>query len=194
MSELRVRRIGESEARVIPRELVTARATAASIVAAAETEAARIREEATRERDALIARGRAEGREAGDIERQRAILEATSRRDAILAGSSDELLAVALELAERVVMAELASEPARFETLARSALDRARRATRGTLRIHPDDAGAWTEALPTWLELVLDAQLARGSCLLSTDVGAVDAGVRAQLVRFREALARVEDR
>ncbi len=98
----------------------------------------------------------------------------------------------ATHLARQIVRAELSSRPELVATVAQEALDTLLMSARQvTVRVHPDDhplvAQGATEALAErGARLVADATIARGGCLVESDIGVVDASVAA---RWRRAVA-----
>lgn len=104
----------------------------------------------------------------------------------------DKTLALAVLLAERLIGETLPLQPARIRLLAEGALAAARGARKGTLDAHPEDGAALREQLG---EGVLAAftirenpELSRGSLLVHTDVGSLDARLSVQLARLAETL------
>jgi flagellar biosynthesis/type III secretory pathway protein FliH len=76
-------------------------------------------------------------------------------------------------------------------------LDRLRRAHRLEIRVHPDDRAALERQLAALrgatrpsavLQVEGDATLSRGSCVVISDVGSLDARVETQLAALARAL------
>jgi flagellar assembly protein FliH len=170
-------------------------------------------EEIEDERAAGYAAGYAEGLEAGraeaeaEAERRRAeadaslgqahwaLLQATARARAAFEQTQDDLEALAIELAIAVAEAVVGRELDRVESPGADALRRAlaegRPRARAIVRLNPDDlaelpASAQNET--EGLELVGDAELARGDCVVETAEVTIDARVAAQLARAAEVL------
>lgn len=175
--------------RRIPGALVDARAEAERIVAEAQAEAKRAVEgaveEATRE-----ARERETARLAASW------LALRQREEASAAGQQDRLVAVATALAERLLGESLRIDPVRIAELAVTAMQEARGARAVRIDASPEDVTALREALGVLGESAQvheDTTLGRGSLVVHTDLGKIDARIEPQLARLatalREALA-----
>lgn len=182
--------------------LLAARAQAEGAVAAARAEAATIREQARLEGAEA---GRAEGLAAVEgalvaaAELARALEE---RRLALEEEAVREATTLAVEVAARLVRAEVAARPERVADVLRGAIRRAADRSRLVARVHPGDLGACREAAPAILsemggiaalEVVDDPRVSRGSCVLETAAGDVDATFTSQLARVIEAFAAPPD-
>jgi flagellar biosynthesis/type III secretory pathway protein FliH len=163
--------------------LAAAREEAGAILASAEHRALAIAEQA-----------RDEGRKAGAAElvaawvRLRAEQEAHDERDL------DRTVELARVLAEHLIGASLALDPAKIQSIARQALASARQSRRIALRAHPEDAEALRGDLAslglegTAIEIHADPSRSRGSLLLDTDLGTLDANLSLQLDRLARSL------
>jgi flagellar assembly protein FliH len=98
----------------------------------------------------------------------------------------------ATHLARQIVRSEVASRPELIATVAQEALDTLLMSARQVVvRVHPDDqplvAQGAAEALSArGARLVADASIARGGCLVESDIGVVDASIAA---RWKRAVA-----
>lgn len=171
-------RVIKGGARVIPAAVVDARERAEAIVADARAEARRTRE-ATRAELEAEARAQAHAEVAAAIV---AIEEA--RREAVDAVHG-RLVELSLAVARRVIGEALAADPAVVRAHARDALDRVRRASVVTLRVHPDDR-AHVEDLGAPIEE--DDSLTPGDCVVTSDLGDVDGRVQTRIARLADAL------
>ncbi|MBX3204681.1 MAG: hypothetical protein KF764_06400 [Labilithrix sp.] len=103
----------------------------------------------------------------------------------------DRVVVLAVLLAERLVGEALRVEPARIAELAASAIHEARGARRVRIDASPDDVAALDEALGALgqsADVQPDPTLRRGSLVVHTDLGRVDARVEPQLARLAAAL------
>jgi len=181
----RVIRASQPPARVIRADVFDAHVQGEQLVARAQDRAQRIEEEA---RDSGLQAGRAEAA----VE----LIDAARARDAILAGATDEVLRVAAALAQHIVGKHVEAEPGRIAQLVAPQLMRVRGAKAVRVCVHPDDAPALRDALataadgepPAGLEVATDAAMARGGCLVQSDVGEVDARVETRLPALVQAL------
>lgn len=112
-------------------------------------------------------------------------------RTSLLDQARLDAVRLALELASAVVKRAIAADPSVVVDQAAAILATLARPSRLTLRVHPDDAAALAEAMPslaqrfshaTHAEIATDPNLDRGSCIAVTPAGGlIDASVRAQL-------------
>ncbi len=193
----RVIRGGAGERRVVPGEVFDARAEADRTVADARTEAERIVAEARREADAVREEARRAGRAEGEEDAARALLEATRARAHIDSGTERAVVELAMAAARRIVAEELSLAPERIRAIVDDVLARARRAHRITVRVHPDDVAGLSgigarDGLEASIEA--DASIARGGCVVTTDLGELDARIEVRLAALEKALLGEEDR
>ena len=117
-----------------------------------------------------------------------------SQLDAMQQEMAETLAATALSLARRIVRSELATRPEGIATVAQEALETLMLSARHiTLRVHPDDQPLVAEGAGELLEargarLVGDAAIARGGCVVESNIGLVDASIE---TRWRRAAASI---
>jgi flagellar biosynthesis/type III secretory pathway protein FliH len=179
-------------ARRIPADVMDAREEAARIVAAARAEADRITR-AARESGARAAEEAA--REAREREIARVAAEAIAVRTADERRAERELdrtVGIAALLAERLVGEAIRVEPERIAALANEALCEARGARRVRVEASPEDAPVLARVLAevgaAAAEVVPNPELGRGSLLVLTELGRIDARLAPQLERLSEAV------
>lgn len=200
--ELAVRLLAEAEAR------------AAAIVAAAEEEARAIRAAVEAELESLQqqlweaalveARRQVEAELAADqrelLARFRALVErAVLREEEIRQAMARLLVELSVLVAETILRREVERDGELLGRLAQAALEHAPSAPVTHLIVHPEDverardwlARAWNGRPP--VEVVGDPHVDRGSCVLGTPVGFVDARLSTQLEAVRRALSEVAD-
>jgi type III secretion protein L len=191
-------------------ELLGARALQTTVVAAFRVRAledgTEILAKARAEADALLARAEVEAAQVRarvlDDARKQALAElaaetlALENRKATLQDASlDRIADLALLVGERLIGETIEMNPARVRVLAEQAL----RATQGAealrVEVHPQDANeveAFLQALPAIrVQIAHNAELSRGSMLLHTQRGTVDARIHAQLDLLRGTLRSV---
>ena len=182
----------ERLARVIPRVVVDAkgdaeqiladaRAAAATIVAEARSSAAGVAENAAREaRESELAKVAAEILIARASDERRAEIEL------------DRTIELAVLLAERLIGETLAIEPDRVGALAVDALRETRGARQLRIEACPADVPVLGELVASLGEGVAtiepSSELARGSLVVHTELGRVDARLAPQLSRLAGAL------
>ena len=106
----------------------------------------------------------------------------------------DRSIELARAMAERLLGEELGLSPVKVLSIAKQVLTSMRQARRIELRAHPDDAALLSrearslglEGVP--LEIHADPTRTRGSLLVDTDLGTLDANVSLQLDRLVRAL------
>jgi flagellar assembly protein FliH len=100
----------------------------------------------------------------------------------------------ATHLARQIVRSELQAHPALVAQVANEALEALLLSARHvTLRVHPDDMALVTEGAAQMLSarggrVVGDTSLMRGSCMVESDIGVIDATVE---TRWRRAVAAI---
>ena len=171
-------------ARRVPADVLAAKAEATRIVAEAQASVADVAATAAREA----------GREAREAETARlaagflALREEDARR---LERDADRLVELAVLLAERLVGEAIRVEPARIAELAAAAIEEARGAREVTIDASPDDVTALEASLALVGQRAVvrpDDTLARGSLVVHTDLGHIDARLEPQLARLAIAL------
>ncbi len=179
--------VGTVTRRRIPAEVAEARAEAEHIVEAARREAAAIVASAA-ERAGAEAREHEMARLAAGF---LALRHAEERR---VDREVDRLVELATLLAERLVGEAIRLEPARVAELAATAIQEVRGARRIRIDASPEDVEAIARELADVADVTdiqADPSLARGSLLVHTDLGHVDARLTPQLARLAEALREV---
>lgn len=106
-------------------------------------------------------------------------------REEQLAEVREELVELAGAIAKRAVLGALEADPAVVRELATQALARVRRATRITVRAHPEDVAS-LDGLDA--KVVGDDTLGRGDCVVESELGGVDGRIEARVDRLVEAL------
>lgn len=175
--------------RVVPAQVLDAHEEAARLIAEAKRDAARVLEQA-----------RALGRDEANAELATERLRAAAAREARLQELEREALQVALMAAERIVGESIARDPQLGVRMVGELFARVRRATRVSVRVHPDDAPALErardqlcaglDAADPVVEIVIDPDVRRGGCVVHSDVGSLDARLEVQLEALSRALER----
>ena len=175
-----------------------------AVLGAARAEAEAMLAQARAEVDAAVAAAREEGYRAGLAEGAAEVGAAAAA--VVELGRGLEALGERLRedaVREATALAvEVAARPERVADVVRGAIRRAADRSALVARVNPADLAACRAALPeimvemggiARLEVVDDPRLSRGSCLLETTSGDVDATVESQLGRILEALAAPPD-
>ena len=156
------------------------------------------------ERDAFT-KGYAQGERAG-AEAAASRAEAMLRRlaqtlDALQSLRTDlirrterEVVELSLAIARKVVQREVSLDHELMLAMARVALDRLADVATASIRLHPDDyavtvAARGSTSVPSHgVQIVADASVRRGGCVVQSEFGSVDVGVTAQIDELTHAL------
>jgi flagellar assembly protein FliH len=180
-----------------------ARRDAAAIIAAAEAEAAGIR-------DLARAEGRAEGLAAGREEASaqaapavqalvEAVVQADAERDRVAEEVEAAAVELALQIAEKAMTAALSVDPGRVVDVVRGALRCLVERERVTIQVHPDDMPLVRESVDSLvqrlggidhIEVQEERRVQRGGAIVRSTAGEIDARVQTKLDNARELLER----
>jgi flagellar biosynthesis/type III secretory pathway protein FliH len=169
----------DQSSRVVPALVGDATLRARLIIERAQAEAEQLRSQA-------IAEGRAEGLAALSA----AFAELAAAHDRELAALEPQAIQIALAAAKQIVGQELALAPERVAAIVAPLIARLRRASLLTLRLHPEDAAFVQQHLSVLLansrshartQIESDAAIARGGCLVVSDIGSLDARLESRL-------------
>jgi flagellar assembly protein FliH len=165
----------------------------------------RLMAESERAFAAGLAQGREEGRRAEredtaarlaafEQERRRqaaALMESfAAARDGYLARVEEEVVALALAVAARILRREAQMDPLLLTGAVRVALGQLGATTRVRLRVPGEDLALWKEAMALVPNLTLRPEIEAGEemrlgdCAIETELGSVDLGIRAQLAEI----------
>ncbi len=177
-------------------------------IAEAEAQAERILAEAAERATAItreaMARGYADGKAEGlkaAEEQCRGYLErlaelarsATIDRDEMVRSAEQDLAALALEIASKVLRREVAADPSVVLTMVESALEKVGGTDSVRILVHPEDAELvrerWSDlrgavAFGANWEVIGDERVDRGGCIIETKSGMVDSRIEAQLAEI----------
>jgi type III secretion protein L len=187
---------------ITKRHIVDARAEARLIIAAAEEDAAAIRQRA--ETFARESREQAyrEGCEAALSEWNTLLVEAQEQRDQAVSGVEKDLLRLAVKIAEKILGREIKGNREAIVDIVANALRQARRNEMITVRVNPADLPVMEEhgqkleraGREQFLDVVPDPQVTAGGCVIESESGAIDAQLETQLrVLERALLTRATD-
>jgi flagellar assembly protein FliH len=178
----------------VAREELEARLEAERIVEEARVQAKRVLQDAREEGAAVVAAAVEDAREEAHSNLTARWLALRQAEQRTPKDEEGRLVALAVVLAERLLVATLELDPNRIVALAQAVVLEAGGARRAVIDAHPLDA----EALRTQLsitgldiqsvEVRPDAALARGELRLHTDVGIIDARLAPRFDRLAAAL------
>lgn len=185
----------------------------ADVMAQARAEAAELLEAARADAEGLRAAALAEGYEQGAASARAEVaqvLEAleemghglVAQRELMVEEAVDQATRLATEIAAKLIRAELSLATERVVDVVRAAIRRATDRSALLVHVHPDDLALCREAGPEImrrmggigeLEIIDEPRMDRGSCLVQTPAGDVDASFASQLGRVLEALSQPPD-
>ncbi|MEW6661722.1 MAG: FliH/SctL family protein [Bacillota bacterium] len=195
-----------------------AEAEASLILEQARNQAAKIREETAREAESLrqeaFHRGYAEGHHAGyqkaladaagvTEEARKVFEEAIRHRQEIFVNLQEDLVTVAVIMAEKIIRQQISLEPKLIIEICREAVKKALDGTNYFLSVHPDllpvveaHRQQIEQHLPrgAGMQIMPDAAIEPGGCYLETDTSVVHGRVQDQLTVLRQALQAQEEK
>jgi flagellar biosynthesis/type III secretory pathway protein FliH len=188
---------------VIHKRVLDASQEANRIIASAEAEAARIREEARRilteaeaKRQAEQKRGYVEGESKGLAQVTEKLIALERLRERFYEDAEPEIVRLVLSIAEKVIGSLAEGQSDMIRSVVRLALEKAL-GDRIVVRLNPDDyrtlmAGdhEFRDMIDRTRRLTFreDDALAKGGCIVETEVGTIDAQLETQLSAIRKAL------
>lgn len=188
---------------VVHRRVLDAREQAREVIAAAEERAQRIRDEAHRvleqaktDREAAIKKGYAEGESKGLVQVTEKLIHLEGLRERFYETAEPEIVKLVLVIAEKVIGRIAAENPDLIRSVVRQALEHAL-GDRITVSINPEDYRSLMSGEHEFRDLIdrtrrllfrEDETVAKGGCVVETEVGTIDARLETQLEAIRKAL------
>jgi flagellar biosynthesis/type III secretory pathway protein FliH len=102
-----------------------------------------------------------------------------------------EMIHLAVAMAERIVRGEVRAEPATLLDMARAAIERLGERVTAVIHLNPTDLDSIVSdgsGRIGSLDVVADSDLPRGGCMIRTNLGAIDAGIDAQMRELLRAM------
>lgn len=167
------------------------------LVAEAREQAERALAEARDEAERIGRKAEAEGRERGLAAVTELLVGARAAAARARAGAEAELRALAVRIAEKLLGRELALDPAVVVDVAATAMRHAGEPRELVVRCATEDLEALERGKPRLVErcraaqvvrFVADDRVARGGCIIETELGIVDARLSTQLDAIERAL------
>ena len=114
-----------------------------------------------------------------------------SERQKYFADAESEVVRLALAIAARILSREISGDPTHLTDTIKAALAKVRDGSLTQLHVREEESAAWKQSFAgeEQLEVVVDARLAYGECVLQTKVGSVALGVRAQLEEIERSFS-----
>ncbi len=189
--------------RVLNAEEFEARSTAKDIIARAHEEAERIKVEALRFKEEVFARAREEAKADVQARAAEELARAKMQAGQVLADSERDLLALALEIARKIIGRDLERDPDLVMEIIAGCTEAARASKAMVLRVNPEDGKLLREKKPKLMELIGrsvdlsirdDTEIERGGCVIQTEYGVIDGQIRTQFEMLRNVLQPTEAR
>ena len=178
----------------ILRDELEAKAKAARILADAEARADALMVEANEKAKDAVAIAAKEAQEREQANVAAAYLVMKAREEERAERDVDRAVGLAVVLAERLIGESIAIDPSRVAGLAREALHEARGTRRARIEAHPLDEAALLTHIAELagpeitVTVVPNESLTRGSLILHTDLGTLDAKLTPRIDRLAAAL------
>jgi type III secretion protein L len=189
-----------SAARIVRKDVYEAGLNARGVLDAAAKQAQAVIDDAERRRDTILDGARQEGFRRGMADWERALESARQAQVALDARYEPELIRLAVRVAEKIIGEELRSRPETIVSIARECLRSVRHEHSLTLRINPKETGEVQRSLGSLVEaagsgrriqVVADAAVPWGGCIVESAAGAIDARLETQLKCLEEILLRL---
>lgn len=203
-TETMVKELLGSARRQVEENLQQAREDAENIVLEARDEVDALKEQAREEgyRQGFDKAIQEATVQAEDIRAQaRQVMEvARAEHNNIINEAEEEIIALVISVAEKVIGSQLVSRPELVGGIVRAAIQKATDREELVIRVNPEDLEyvtslnedlrKETQGMRT-LRIIPDSIISRGGCVLETSNGSVDATLERQLSEIREALMEV---
>jgi type III secretion protein L len=185
--------------KVVKREIYAATEEAARIVHEAHTQARKILDDAEQARQTALETSFKEGYEQGLREWNVAVAEVNAARDKYLTGSEPELIRLAVRIAQKIIGEELRTNPETIVSVARACLEGAGRERSLTVRVPAADLDLVRRRIVLLreaagpnrsIEVVADAAIGPGGCVVESEYGVIDARLETQLRCMESILLR----
>jgi type III secretion protein L len=147
--------------------------------------------------EAECQRGYADGKEQAVLDQAEKMIEAVGRTVEYFAGVENEMVDLVMAAVRKVV--DGFGDREKVMVVVRNALAVVRNQKQMTMRLHPDEIDIVRERINDilaaypgvgYLDLVSDARLERGACILESEIGMVEASLEGQIEALRGAFQR----
>lgn len=188
---------------VVHKRVIDARGQAENILADAKAradeicaDARAVLEKAKLDREDAIKRGYAEGESKGLAQVTEKLMKIERLREKFYESAEPEVIRLVLSIAEKVIGRAAAENSGLIKSVVHQALERAL-GDRITVRLNPDDyksvmAGEheFRDVIDRTKRLMFreDEAIAKGGCIVETEVGTIDAQIETQMEAIRKAL------
>ena len=174
-------------ARVVSRRVIAAQEQAKQILSDARDEAQALLEQSKRESALIRKQAEATGRATAKEEAAAMLAQAAKVREQQISNATEEIIDIAIACADRIIGEDLNRDPERVRAICTAAQKRVLRAKRVQVRVHPEDA-VLLHVEASWGEIIPDNSITRGGCVVTSELGTIDARIETQLDALREWL------
>jgi type III secretion protein L len=184
---------------VIKKAVHLAQRQAEQIVSDAQFDAERLLAEARRQQKVMMETARHEGYAAGLSEWNETLIKALKSRDDLFAQSEQELLRLAIRIAQKIIGQELKTDANAIAAIVREAVKSCRRARNLVIQVNPEHELHVRERVSSFqlllgnmaqITVIADSALTPGDCIVESDIGIIDARLETQLKSLEQALLR----
>jgi type III secretion protein L len=188
--------------RVLKRDVHDAGVEARGIIEAAERQAQTLLAEAHRLRDDSLEASRRQGYREGLAQWDEARSGMLRARESLDAKYEGELVRLSVKVAEKIIGEELRTRPETIVSIVRECLFGIRNAQNLTVRVNPEEREEVLRQIDSLqrevglsnIQVIADASVSRGGCIVESERGIVDARLETQLRRLEDILVRIANR
>jgi len=191
------RSLWAAPARVVRRDVDTAKRSAAQIIEAARAEAKSILEQAENKHAEVLRMASEQGYEEGLRSWNQILAAARSQSEEMVRRNEADLMRLAVRIAEKIIGERLNADPSTMVSIVGEALKSVRHEQSLTIQVHPDcvelirsrieDLKARTGgAKDIWVEA--NSSVQPGGCIVRSELGVIDARVETQLRCLEQVL------
>jgi type III secretion protein L len=188
--------------RVLKRDVHDAGVEARSIVEAAERQAQMLLDDAIRRREDTLEAGRKQGYREGLAQWVEALAEMKHARESLDAKYEAEMVRLSVKVAEKIIGEELRTRPETIVSIVRECLSGIRNSKNLTIRVSSAEREEVLQRVDSLnrevglcsIQVLADAAVSPGGCIVESERGIVDARLETQLRRLEEILMRIAKR
>jgi len=186
-------------AHLLKRDLYAARLQAKDILAAANHDAAAIRDSANRERQAYLDKGYREGFDAGLAKWNDILAQTWRARDDFFRRNEPDIIRLAVRMAEKILGEQLRLDPTSIASIVREAMKGVRRDRNLVVYVNPAEVEHARKGFSSIEALLGEARdvevrpnpnVKPGGCIVESELGVIDARLETQLGLLEKALLK----
>jgi type III secretion protein L len=187
---------GNQRRNLLKRSVIEANDEARQIIDKAETYAAELRQQVETEAEELREKAYEDGKGKALLEMTQMLIDTREIRDKTLSETEQDLLVLAVKLAEKIIGREIKNDKATVVDIVSNALRNAKRQDKLTIRVSQTDYATVQEKFielsqssrTSYVDIVPDPRVTLGGCIIESEVGTIDARLETQLRVLEKAL------